>query len=84
MEIFEVHITGSSSYILYVLRKMYLKGIQIELLTPDQDVLRTEYMSSLIIRADNYQGTSEVELCLFDSYIEEDFDWFKLYSLQEI
>ncbi len=156
--IFEIHITGEES-ILKEFNDLGIKNITIELLTPDRQVLRTEYMCSLVKHFDSYEqckdfvddlevslksriirvkiecpyypeyversvyieshfskhlgkhalsrnkmsgkiiGTSrmyekeqynwfrmlfkedaEVELCLYDDYIREDFDWFKLYE----
>ena len=161
MEIFEVHITGNKN-ILELSKEIPVKTIEIELFTPDKKVLRTEYMTSQIIKAKNYLeclsktsdtlkklflasihrvkiecppyfsyfdkalyveshfeavdsnfplsknvrkssflGTartykksefqsfvsffnntkSEVEFCLFDSYVDEDKDWMDLYNL---
>ena len=45
METFEIHITGTSD-INEQLDKLAIKNIVIDLLTPNKEVLRTEYMSS--------------------------------------
>jgi len=155
METFEIHITGDET-INSELDSMGIKNIIVELLTPSQDLYRTEYMSSFICKCESYQkckdyvdhiisklkspiirvkiespyyehykclyleshfkpfdnkfpmsrnkksgklmGTDrsytpenypqfiekwkdeDVEMCLFDSFVEEDFDWFELYN----
>ncbi len=157
MKTFEIHITGEES-ILKELDTLGIKNITIELLTPTEEVMRTEYMSSFIHYAndydecicyvnalllnlksriirvkvesppyDEYLGQAmyaeshfepidtlypisrnvrsgklmatareyvpknfkdfitkwsgcEVEICLFDSYVEEDYDWFMQYG----
>ena len=117
METFEIHITGEES-INTELDSMNIKNIIVELLTPEKNLLRTEYMSSFMYKCESYQeckryvdelvsisknrksgklmGTDrcylqedyvnfiqkwkDVEMCLFDSFVEEDFDWFDLYK----
>lgn len=158
MQIFEIHITGEER-IITELNTLNIKNIVIELLKPDLSVLRTEYMSSFILKCENYKeckklvdnivnslkskilrvkiespvypeyvenslylethfigednehplsrnvrsgkimGTervydrdlynkliekwkdkAEVEICLYDDYVREDFDWFSLYK----
>lgn len=154
---FEIHITGDKS-ILVELDSLNLKNIVVDLLTPDGELLRTEYMSSFVHEAKNFEeclnyvdkltnnfkteiirtkiecppyeqykpyalyaeshfkpsgveypisrnqrsgkliGTDreymnerfdeffekwkdeDIELCLFDSFVREDLDWFKLYK----
>lgn len=49
MEIFEVHITGDSS-IHTVAKKYKHKTIAIDLLRPDKTCLRTEHMTSIILK----------------------------------
>lgn len=164
MKLFEIHITGKDETILNYLNDKQLKGISIDLLTPDHTLLRTEHMSSLQQKFESYelcknwvdelvsdmvsnnieivrikiecpfyeeyasesvyveshwrvpndttcgypvsrnQGSNkclatnrtydkntysqfieqekgrQVELCMYDSFIEEDYDWFKIYS----
>ncbi len=53
METFEIHITGSYG-INAELDKLGIKNIIIDLLKPNKEVLRTEYMSSYIIKAENF------------------------------
>lgn len=53
MKIFEIHITGEQS-ILEELDNLNIKNITIELLKPNDEVLRTEYMSSFIHHAVDY------------------------------
>lgn len=157
MEIFEIHITGNES-INDELDKLNIKNIIVELLTPKNEIIRTEYMSSFIYKCESYiqckeyvnnllsilksdiirvkiespyyehykelslymeshflpkniqypisrnrksgklMGTdrvynkleyddfmkkwndSDFELCLYDTFIEEDFDWFEKYT----
>ena len=55
METFEVHITGSKG-INEELDKLGIKNIVIDLLKPNKDVLRTEYMSSFITKHANLIG----------------------------
>ncbi len=47
-KVFEIHITGDES-IIKACEKLGLRTIVIDLLKPDKSVLRTEYMTSLII-----------------------------------
>lgn len=47
-EVFEVHITGDES-IIAACEKLGCRTITIDLLKPDKSVLRTEYMTSLIV-----------------------------------
>lgn len=156
MEVFEIHITGDKS----ILTNSKLKTISVDLLKPDKSLLRTEYMTSHVMKCHDFSecktkvlhvieelkaaGTKVlrakiecpyyahykdislyieshfealndkfpisknqrketflatdrkykkeeydkfrhdyrfevVELCLFDSYVEEDSDWFDLY-----
>lgn len=53
MKLFEIHITGEKS-IMNELRLLGLKGIVIDLLKPDETVLRTEYMSSIAMKFDTF------------------------------
>lgn len=155
---FEIHITGEKN-ILKELDSWGIKNITVELLKPNLNVLREEYMSSYIITCNydeihgrvltllnalhskifrvkiecpprrelfplsiymeshfttninkvypasrnkkskkimctdreynknnytkfmqKYKGIADVELCIFDSWKEEDLDWFNLYS----
>lgn len=153
---FEIHITGTSRDICDELTHLGIKNIAVELLDPNEKVLRTEYMSSFVhkctygeihsyvlyqvsklvsavrrvkiecpplkelflvslymeahqkgkstvlptsrnVISGKYMTTkreyskrlyekfiednkgSEVELCIFDSWKEEDFDWFETY-----
>ena len=153
---FEIHIAGRSKDILDEFDKVGIKNIAVELLRPDESVIRTEYMSSFIqkcfyteihdyvlyllnrikspvlrvkiecppieelfplslyieshkqeksrvlptsrnVKSGKYMTTkreyskplykefieankgTEVELCIFDSWKEEDFDWFECY-----
>lgn len=157
MEIFEIHITGDK-HIIQICKYLNLKAIVVDLLDKDLKTIRTEYMTSIVRKFDNYDqckkyvddlvevlqfqeqaniirvkiespyydhyvGQSkymethfvsndnklplsrnqnkttllatdrvynisqyddfmskyqDIELCLFDSYVEEDFDWLKL------
>ncbi len=158
MEIFEIHITGTKA-INEEFDKLGIKNIVVDLLTPTQSLLRTEYMSSFIYKEENfesckemvndllsklkseiirvkiecpfyehyvkqslymeshfepfnnelpisvnarsgkhmatdrtynqdeypsflkrYEGMAELELCLLDTFVDEDKDWFDLYS----
>jgi hypothetical protein len=163
MKLFEIHITGEKS-ILSEFELLGIKTIVIDLLYPDKTILRTEYMSSFILKKESigecinyvvdllskiktkiirvkiespfydeykdlslymeshfipgddvsypvsqnqksgkYMGTdreynksnyqdfidkwignnNEIELCLYDSFKEEDFDWFEKYNPNE-
>ena len=53
MESFEIHITGSSD-INQQLDKLGIKNIIIDLLKPNKEVLRTEFMSSFISKHKNF------------------------------
>ena len=158
MEVFEIHITGDAS-ILEAAKP--IKTISVQLLTPKGEIIRTEYMTSLVMKAENYEACKikvdeiaaslaasgvqisrvkiecpfykhyadraiyieshfvtqdfkfpvsrnarkdsllatdrtyiraefesfkerykgvEVELCLYDTWVDEDLDWFKLYQ----
>lgn len=157
METFEIHITGSKG-INEELDALGVKNIIVDLLTPERELFRTEYMSSFILKVENYATAgietfalvrklktpiirvkietpyyehyvdkslyieshftpinnslpvsrnvksgklmatdrcyykesycnfrekyknAEVELCLFDTFVEEDKDWFDLYQ----
>lgn len=50
MRIFEIHITGEEG-INQEFEKMGLKNIVVELLYPNKDRLRTEYMSSFVLKS---------------------------------
>ena len=52
-QIFEIHITGEKA-ILAELDILGIKNITVELLTPNQELFRTEYMSSYLHNADNF------------------------------
>jgi len=54
MEIFEIHITGEKG-INKEFDKLGIKNIEVELLTPESDVLRTEYMSSFVSKHEHYE-----------------------------
>ncbi len=54
MEYFEIHITGDES-IIEKAKSLNLKTITINLLNPDKSVLRTEYMTSIRVKFDNYE-----------------------------
>lgn len=54
MEIFEIHITGDKS-ILAEAAKLGLKTITIDLLTPQKEKMRQEYMTSQIEKMENYE-----------------------------
>lgn len=53
MEIFEIHITGSHE-INQELDSLGIKNIIVDLLTPEQKLMRTEYMSSFVIKRTSY------------------------------
>lgn len=57
MRTFEIHITGSSN-INNVLDSLNIKNIVVDLLTPNNDLLRSEHMSSFVEKHASY------ELCL--------------------
>lgn len=159
MEVFEVHVTGDN-LVHAVGQELGVKTIAVELLRPDKSLLRTEHMTSQIVKResyadcrryvenlvtsmidkgvailrvkiespyyDHYKGQSlymeshfessemffptsrnarkqkllatdreyekerypkfmevykdlELELCLYDSFVSEDLDWFQLY-----
>ena len=58
MEIFEIHITGSKD-INEQLDRLGIKNIIIDLLKPNKEVLRTEYMSSFISNHNNFDECKE-------------------------
>lgn len=53
MKVFEIHITGEYG-INDILTEMGIKNIVVELLKPDGDILRTEYMSSFIEKYETF------------------------------
>lgn len=59
MELFEIHITGKEEKILEVLTKLELKSITIELLAPQGQIIRREYMSSIQKSFFNYKRCIE-------------------------
>lgn len=58
MEIFEIHITGTES-IIDLAKNVPIKTIIIDLLKPDKSYHRTEYMTSQVYKAENYQACKE-------------------------
>lgn len=58
MEIFEIHITGTDS-IIDMAKKIPIKTIIIDLLKPDKSYHRTEYMTSQVHKAENYQACKD-------------------------
>jgi len=58
MEIFEIHITGTES-IIDLAKKIPIKTIVIDLLKPDKSHHRTEYMTSQVHKAENYQACKD-------------------------
>lgn len=87
MKTFEVHITGEKG-INEELDALEIKNIIVELLNPDETLLRTEYMSSFIIKCENYQNCFEhvrllksqlkskiirtkIECPVYDDYIDQ-------------
>lgn len=52
-EVFEVHITSTSPHIHHLCKANGIKSIEVELLTPQGDVLRTEHMTSHIFKCKN-------------------------------
>lgn len=54
MEVFEVHITGDEN-IIEVCKNNGYKSISVDLLKPNQSILRTEYMTSMILKHNNYK-----------------------------
>lgn len=63
MKIFEVHITGNSNKILQVAKELDVKAICINLLRPDKTFLRNEWMTSQVIKANNFD---ECKKLVFD------------------
>ena len=55
MEVFEVHITADEG-IINIAKRLGIKTISVDLLRPDRTVLRTEHMTSQIVRAENYEA----------------------------
>jgi hypothetical protein len=53
METFEVHITGDES-IMAAAKDLGVKAIAVELLRPDKSVIRTEFMTSIVMKELNY------------------------------
>ncbi len=54
MESFEIHITGSPN-IIDVAKKMNVKTIAVDLLNPNHEVIRTEFMTSFIEKKKSYE-----------------------------
>lgn len=54
MEIFEIHITGDES-ILENGKKLSLKTISVDLLDPNKNVIRTEHMTSQVLKFENFK-----------------------------
>lgn len=54
MKVFEIHITGSNDSILKVGEDYGVKTIAVDLLKPDGSYLRTEFMTSHIVKFPNY------------------------------
>lgn len=61
MEVFEVHITGDKS-ILEHGEALGVKTIAVDLLRPDKSLLRSEYMTSIIMKCTNYE-TCKQQVC---------------------
>lgn len=55
METFEIHITGNQA----ILDVDWIKTIAIDLLKPDGSLLRSEYMTSAVMKFENYQKCLE-------------------------
>lgn len=154
METFEIHITGTED-IIEKAGELQVKSIIVDLLKPDKSILRSEFMTSHIVKFNNYTDCynytidlahklgeiirikiespyydqyldkclyleshflssemlyptsknrikdkllatsrvyrkdqytkfisrhNEIEMCLFDNFVEEDSDWFALYD----
>lgn len=58
MKLFEIHITGEKK-INEELSALNIKNIIVDLLYPDLTLLRTEYMSSFIIKKESYNEVEE-------------------------
>lgn len=54
MEVFEVHITGDESIIKHG-TNLGVKTIAVDLLRPDKSLLRSEFMTSIIMKCPNYE-----------------------------
>jgi hypothetical protein len=54
MEVFEIHITGDKK-IISAAKELSLKTIVLDLVKPDRSYYRTEYMTSQVHHAENYQ-----------------------------
>jgi hypothetical protein len=71
MEVFEVHVTGDES-IHAVAKELGVKTIAVELLRPDKSLLRTEHMTSLIVKRDSYQDCKRYVENLVTSLLDSD------------
>lgn len=58
MQTFEIHITGDER-IVQAANQRDIKNITIHLLKPNKEVLRTEFMTSFIVKKENYQECKE-------------------------
>lgn len=70
METFEIHITGSQS-INAELDRLGIKNIIIDLLTPNKEVLRTEYMSSFISKHNDLAECQRHVISILDQLTSE-------------
>lgn len=68
MEVFEVHITGDESIIENAVKLGNLKTITVDLLRPDRSVLRTEYMTALVTKCDQYQTCHDQTMKLVEDF----------------
>lgn len=55
MEVFEIHITGDKQ-ILAAGEKLGVKTIAVDLVKPDRSYFRTEYMTSIVYKCENYKA----------------------------
>lgn len=77
METFEIHITGDER-IIEAAKKYELKAISVELLRPDGSVLRTEHMTSQVMKFPDYEACIQVVLNMRDELAR----WCAIYRVK--
>lgn len=69
---FEVHITGSDERIMYASKELGVKAIAVELLDRSFNVIKTEYMTSHVIKCECFNEVMEKVIVLKNS-LEHDY-----------
>jgi hypothetical protein len=70
MEVFEVHITGDYR-IIDVANKINVKNISVDLLKPDGSVLRTEHMTSYVLKCRSFEECKLLVEKTVEHFVEE-------------